>query len=151
MRKFALVTVVAALALAGCAQDIPTNSTYQYGQTGVAQSVEFATVESVRPVVLDKGTTGVGAGAGALVGGVAGAALIGHGWGSAAAGLLGAVGGGLAGNAIEQNTSKSQGLEITVRRRNGTLLAISQPANEQFYPGDRVRLLNDGGRMRVTH
>lgn len=150
MKKIALGALVITLGLAGCATPIPGSETYQAQESGVEQSVRYGVVESVRPVVLDKGTTGVGIGAGAILGGIAGS-QIGHGWGSAAAGVAGALAGGIAGQAIERNTSQSQGLEITVRLRNAQTVVISQPATEQFVPGDRVRLISSGGRTRVTH
>lgn len=150
MKKLALVVVVGSLFLGGCAAPIAGNGTYQAQETGVAQNVRFGIVESVRPVVLDKGTTGIGIAGGALVGGLLGS-QIGGGWGSAAAAAAGAVAGGIGGQAIERNTSKSQGLEITVRLRDGRLIAVTQPADEAFYAGDRVRLVESGGRTRVTH
>lgn len=108
-------------------------------------------VESVRPVVLDEGNTGVGAGTGAIIGGIAAGATIGSGWGAAASALGGALLGGYAGNAIENHTSKTQGLEITVRLSNNQIIAVTQPADQQFNPGDRVRVLTTGSRTRVTH
>jgi len=64
---------------------------------------------------------------------------------------VGAVAGGVAGNAIEQGTTMKQGLEITVKLDNGELRAITQDADESFRPGERVRLLSGGGVTRVTH
>ena len=69
-------------------------------------------------------------------------------------GVLGAVGGGLAGDAIERSGNRAQGLEITVRLENGELRAITQAvdaAGPAFKPGDRVRLLFAGGVTRVAH
>jgi outer membrane lipoprotein SlyB len=88
--------------------------------------------------------------AGGVVGGVAGS-NVGGGKGSTIASILGAVAGGVAGNAIEQGTTKSQGLEITVKLDNGELRAITQEADESFRPGERVRLLSGSGVTRVTH
>lgn len=113
--------------------------------------MRFGVVESVRPVVLDEGNTGVGAGTGAIIGGIAAGATIGSGWGAAASALGGALLGGYAGNAIENHTSKTQGLEITVRLSNNQIIAVTQPADQQFNAGDRVRVLTTGSRTRVTH
>lgn len=107
-------------------------------------------VESVRQVSIEGSRSGVGAVAGGAVGGVAGS-NIGGGKGSTIGAILGAVAGGVAGNAIEQGTTKKQGLEITVRLDNGELRAITQEADEAFRPGERVRLLSGGGLTRVTH
>ena len=70
---------------------------------------------------------------------------------SMAASILGAVAGGMAGKSIEANASNKAGLEITVRLDNGDMRAIVQDADELFRPGERVRLLSDGRKTRVTH
>jgi outer membrane lipoprotein SlyB len=72
------------------------------------------------------------------------------GW-SVAAGVLGAILGGVAGSAIEGQANKRPGLEITVKLDNGEYRAITQDADEAFRPGERVRLLSSGGVTRVTH
>ena len=69
----------------------------------------------------------------------------------AASCILGAVGGAVAGHAIEENVSKKAGLEITVKFDNGSMSAITQEADEQFHVGDRVRVLSGGGKTRVSH
>lgn len=150
LTQFALVmTVAAALAAAGCASGLG-GGTYQRTEARRTMTVQFGTVESVRPVVLEGTKTPVGAGAGAAVGGLAGS-TIGHGRGAAAGAILGAVAGGLAGAAIEEGVTRRQGVEITVRLEGGSYLAVVQEdEGEQFSPGERVRLLRDGGTTRVT-
>jgi outer membrane lipoprotein SlyB len=61
------------------------------------------------------------------------------------------VGGGLLGQAAEEGVTGGKGLEITVRLDNGSLVAITQAADEEFRPGERVRILSGGGVSRVTH
>ena len=107
-------------------------------------------VESVRPVQIEGTRTGVGPAAGAVVGGVAGS-TVGGGRGSAVAAVIGAVAGGVAGQAIEQGTTRKNGVEVTVKLDSGALLAIVQEADETFRAGDRVRILSDGRTSRVTH
>jgi outer membrane lipoprotein SlyB len=142
--------VAAAAVVAACAEPRSAN-VYRAGETMREQVVRMATVESVRQVTIDRGQTGVGTGAGAIVGGVAGS-NIGSGKGSVVGTVLGAVAGGIAGQAIEGSTSKVPGLEITVRLDNGEVRAIVQEVNDQtFLPGERVRLLSEGGHTRVTH
>jgi outer membrane lipoprotein SlyB len=34
---------------------------------------------------------------------------------------------------------------------NGSLVSITQAADEEFAPGERVRILSSGGVSRVTH
>ena len=79
------------------------------------------TVESVTPV--QRSTKAEGPGLGAVAGGVLGAVLgnqVGHGNGRAAATVLGAVGGGFAGNAIEGNMKKVTVYQVGVRMEDGS-------------------------------
>ena len=47
--------------------------------------------------------------------------------------------------------SRKQGIEVTLKMDNGELLAVTQEdGGENFQPGERVRLLQDGGTTRVT-
>ncbi|QNK70220.1 glycine zipper 2TM domain-containing protein [Variovorax sp. PAMC26660] len=80
-------------------------------------------VESVRPVQREQRTTGVGAVAGGVVGGLVGNQF-GHGGGRAATTVLGAVGGGFAGNAIEKHVRTVTVYQVSVRMQNGTLRTV---------------------------
>jgi len=136
-------------ALAGCAQGLGGGS-YTRDEARREQNVRMGMVESVRPVQIEGTRTGVGPAAGAVVGGVAGS-TVGGGRGSAVAAVIGAVAGGVAGQAIEQGTTRKNGVEVTVKLDSGALLAIVQEADETFRAGDRVRILSDGRTSRVTH
>lgn len=145
-----IAAAAAALLLAGCATQQRSASVYRAGEAQREQVVRMAVIESVREVTIDRGQTGVGTGAGAVVGGIAGS-TVGQGRGSAVGAVLGAVVGGIAGQAIENNSSKVPGVELTVRLDNGELRAIVQETDgQQFRPGDRVRLLSQGGVTRVS-
>jgi outer membrane lipoprotein SlyB len=149
--RLAFAGAVAALAfITGCAST-SSGSVYSGGQARQEQTVRMGVVESVRQVTIEGSKSGVGTIAGGAIGGVAGSNIGGGSRGSAVGTILGAVAGGLAGNAIEQGTTKKQGLEITVKLDNGELRAITQDADESFRPGERVRLLSGGGVTRVTH
>lgn len=143
-------TAALVLTLGGCATQQRSASVYKAGEAQREQAVRMATVEGVREVTLDRGQTGVGTGAGAVIGGVAGSSM-GRGRGSVVGTVAGAVAGGVIGQAIENSSSKVAALEITVRLDNGDLRAIVQETDgQQFKPGDRVRLLSQGGVTRVT-
>jgi outer membrane lipoprotein SlyB len=145
-----IAAAAAALLLAGCATQQRSASVYRAGEAQREQVVRMAVIESAREVTIDRGQTGVGTGAGAVVGGIAGS-TVGQGRGSAVGAVLGAVVGGIAGQAIENNSSKVPGVELTVRLDNGELRAIVQETDgQQFRPGDRVRLLSQGGVTRVS-
>ncbi|PKO84733.1 MAG: hypothetical protein CVU17_00670 [Betaproteobacteria bacterium HGW-Betaproteobacteria-11] len=144
-----LLSACAALTLAACASS-QSGAAYSRSQTRGEQSVRLGVVESVRTVTIEGTRSGVGVAAGAVVGGVAGS-NVGRGKGSTVGSVLGAVAGGLAGQAIEEHTTKKDGLEITIKLDNGQLIAVTQEADEQFHPGERVRILSGGGATRVSH
>ena len=80
-----------------------------------------------------------------------GPSTIGGGRGQAVATVIGAVAGGLAGSAVEEGATRTPGVEVTVRLDNGQFLAVVQAdEGEGFRPGERVRILRDGGTTRVT-
>jgi outer membrane lipoprotein SlyB len=135
--------------IAGCASS-NSGDVYTREQTRQVQTVKMGVVESVRTVKIEGTKSAVGTVAGAAVGGVAGSS-VGHGKGSVVGAVVGAVAGGLAGSAIEEGVTRKDGIEITVKLDSGTMLAIVQEADEKFYPGDRVRLLEGGGATRVSH
>jgi len=149
--RLALAGMLAAnVVLAGCATT-SSGSVYSAGQAGQEQTVRLGVVESVRQVTIEGPKSGVGTIAGGAIGGVAGSNVGGGNRGSAVGTILGAIAGGIAGDAIEQGTTKKQGLEITVKLDSGELRAVTQDADEAFRPGERVRLLSGGGVTRVTH
>jgi outer membrane lipoprotein SlyB len=144
-----LVLLTMSVFLAACASS-QSGSVYSRDEARKTQTVRMGIVESVRLVRIEGTKSPVGTVAGGAVGGIAGS-TIGHGRGSAAAAVVGAVVGGLAGAAAEEGITRKDGLEITVKLDNGTLIAVVQEADEQFHPGERVRLVESGGTTRVTH
>lgn len=136
--------------LAGCAHQSASSSVYTYGQAQREQIVRLGTVESVRNVVIQNDrTSGVGGLAGGALGGVAGSA-IGGGRGQVLAAIGGGLLGALAGDAVEHQTGKSAGLEITVRLDNGETRVIAQEADVSLSVGQRVRVISGGGPTRVA-
>jgi outer membrane lipoprotein SlyB len=152
MRSILLIGAFAVAAgawLTGCASR-ESGSVYGRHETGREQTVRLGTVESVRQVSIQGSRSAIGPLAGGVVGGIAGS-TIGHGRGSAIGTVLGGVAGGVAGGAVEEGATRKNGVEITVKLDSGELRAIVQEADEEFKPGERVRLLNTGGVTRVTH
>lgn len=144
------LAAVAALAVAGCAAPPRGGADYRGYETRQAQTVQFGVVESVRNVRINATESGVGATSGAVLGGIAGS-TIGQGRGSVAGAVAGAVIGGIAGQAIERDANLRPGIEITVKLEGGRMIAVVQEADENFRPGDRVRVLTGPGGTRVTH
>jgi len=141
--------VLGAAILSGCAPS-QSGSVYSRDQVRQEQTVRMGVVDSVRPVQIEGTRSGIGPTAGAVVGGIAGS-TIGSGRGSAVGAVLGSVAGGIAGQAAEQGGTRKNGVEITVKLDGGNMVAITQEADATaFYPGDRVRILSNGGVSRVT-
>ena len=139
---------VAAAALAGCAApgySQPGQVAYPAGQPANASYSQFGRVADVR-YVQNGGSSGVaGTVIGGAVGGLAGH-QVGGGSGKTAATIIGAVGGALVGRAIEQNTSRGQGVyRVTVQLDNGGARTFdyAEPPNVQV--GERVRV--DGNQL----
>ena len=147
--KLLAVLLASGMILGGCAESL-SGSAYSRSQAREVMEVRMGVVESVRSVQIEGTHSGVGTAAGAVVGGIGGS-NIGGGKGSAVGAVLGAVGGGVLGSAIEQGTTKKNGLEITVKLDSGKLLAITQEADEEFRVGERIRVLSGNGVTRVSH
>jgi outer membrane lipoprotein SlyB len=149
-RSSLLITLLAvSLILDGCASSM-SSSAYTRGQARKESTVKNGTVESVRPVTIEGTKTPVGSVAGGAVGGVAGS-TVGSGKGSVIAAILGSVAGGVAGAATEEVVTRRDGLEIMVKLDSGNTIAITQEADENFSPGERVHVLSGGGVSRVAH
>lgn len=146
----AAMVLAAGLVLSGCPASM-SGGAYTRDQARQAQDVQLGYVESVRQVLIEGTKSGVGAVSGAALGGLAGS-TIGRGRGQVAGAIGGAVLGGVAGSAIEENVTRQPGLEIMVRLDSGRMMAVTQAADEPFYPGDRVRLMiGYDGTARVAH
>lgn len=153
MRKPTLLitSLAAMLALGGCQSSL-TGDTYSRDEARAVQTVRMGTIESLRPVKIEGTKTPIGAGAGAVVGGIGGSGL-GGGRGSAVLAVVGAVAGGLLGAAAEEGLTRTQGVEITVREDDGTMRAYVQEVepNQVFRVGERVRIMTVNGTSRVSH
>lgn len=150
MKYLALTAIaVTTLTLAGCASSL-SGSAYSRDQARGEMSVRMGVVDSVRQVQIEGTKSPVGGLAGGALGGVAGSQM-GKGTGSTVGAIAGVIAGGLAGSAIEEGVTRQNGLEITVRLENGQYIAITQAADEEFRPGERVRVLSGRGTTRVTH
>jgi len=133
--RAAAFALVAAAALAGCAQQPP----YQVYNQPVARS---GTIESIRQVDKQKYVNGAGAVVGGLVGTGLGS-LIGGGSGRTAAMIVGAVGGAVVGNEMQKNQTELI-WEIGVRYDDGSYGTITQTQAPGLRIGDRVRVTDTG-------
>ena len=149
--KNILIVITTILLLAGCQSDLK-GDTYSRDEVRKIQQVEYATVESTRFVIIEGTKTPFGTIVGTVIGGIAGSA-VGSGKGSEIAAVLGGAAGAVAGSVAEEQVTKRQGIEITVKYDDGRAVAIVQEADpkEPFSAGDRVRVTHSNSVARVAH
>ena len=138
--------LILAAAVSGCASS-RSGQVYSRDEARRVQTVENATVESVKRVMIEGTKTPVGTAAGGVAGGVLGS-TVGSGSGRTVATVIGALAGAAAGTAAEEGLTRKEGLEIVVKKDNGTTIVVVQEADVLFVPGDRVRVIS--GRNGVT-
>jgi outer membrane lipoprotein SlyB len=102
---------------------------------------ECAVIEEVREVEKAGQASGAGAVGGAVVGGVLGHQM-GSGRGKDVATVLGVLGGGLAGNAIEKNAKKTMEYQIIIRYEDGTKGMFTQATPPSWRTGDKVKVVD---------
>jgi outer membrane lipoprotein SlyB len=144
-----IVLASLALGLVACASS-RSGDVYSREETRKVQTVRMGVIESVRAVKIEGTQSGIGTGAGAAVGGIAGSS-VGDGKEAAIGAIIGAVVGGIAGAAAEEFVTRSDGVELTIKLDNGSLVTIVQEATEKFSPGEKVRLIESAGVTRVSH
>ncbi|RQP24596.1 glycine zipper 2TM domain-containing protein [Albitalea terrae] len=133
---------------AGTASHANSSGTGTSAQTSTqtaAVCTRCGVVESVQAVTVK----GKGSGAGAVAGGALGAVVgnqFGHGNGRAAMTVLGAIGGGMAGNEIEKRSKAETYYDVRVRMDDGTVRTIRQKA----APAAGSRVTVDNGVVHVA-
>ncbi|NPT36210.1 glycine zipper 2TM domain-containing protein [Paraburkholderia xenovorans] len=99
------------------------------------------TVEAISAVRQEGHGTGIGAVGGAVAGGVVGNQF-GSGGGRTAMTILGALGGGLAGNSVEKHIRSTTSYSVRVRMENGKMRYFTYHEAPPFQQGQRVRVEN---------
>jgi len=101
------------------------------------------------------GTTGIGTIGGGVAGALVGAS-VGHGKMGILTGIAGALGGAMLGNAIERSASGGGSgggggsTEFIVARDDGSTVTVRQANDQNLQTGDRVTILEQGGRPYIT-
>ncbi|MCB1998116.1 MAG: glycine zipper 2TM domain-containing protein [Burkholderiaceae bacterium] len=145
-----LVTLTMALAACG-PEDGTTDATATAGAATTTRAAaapaprpagQVGTVTAVVPIVATEQPTG----AGAVVGGVLGAAVgnqIGDGNGRKVATVLGALGGAKVGHEVERRRSEHvTGYRVDVKLDNGGTHSVTLAGNTGYSAGQRVRLVD---------
>ena len=143
--KRMLFTMLASLALAGCAAPGP-----QMGEAEM-QQVRYGKITKIENVTIDDDHQ---LGLGAIIGGIAGGVIghqIGSGTGNAVATVAGALGGAFVGDRVQQKRAqKQQGQHVLVRLRNDVTIGITQLPDPGLRVGDDVRIVGSGPDARVV-
>lgn len=153
MIKPFIVAAITVATLSGCANNNTlSGDTFSSSQAGQAQSVTYGTLVSVRPVTIQGGDGNNIAGAvgGAVVGGFLGN-TIGGGTGRRLGTAAGSVAGGVVGQQVQSMMNRSSGVELEVRRDNGTTFLVVQAQGvTQFHAGQRVTIATNGNTVTIT-
>lgn len=152
MIKRLIVVAIAAVTLAGCANESMSGDVYSSSQAKQIQTVTFGTLVSVRPVQIqgDESSNTIGAVGGAVLGGLLGN-TIGGGTGRTLATAAGAVAGGVAGNSVGELAGRTSGYELEIKTDNKENIVVVQKAgNTKFSPGQRVRMARSGNTLTVS-
>ena len=133
----------------GCASS-NSGEVYSRDQARQAQTLEYATVVSVKNITIEGTKTALGTSAGGVAGGVLGN-TVGSGTGRTVATVIGALAGAVVGTAAEEGATREPGFEIVVKKDNGPTIVVVQEADVMMVPGDRVKVITAGdGTTRVS-
>lgn len=121
------------------AQGTVRNAPATPGAKAPVACADCGVVLAVRAFEREGEGTMLGAGAGAVIGGLLGN-QVGGGSGRAVATVAGAGAGAFAGNEIERNMNKRTVYEVRVRMNDGTQRSFQQSAPPSVRPGDKIRI-----------
>ncbi len=136
-------------ALAGCAGSYGANEVTSAGVREAA-TVRSGTVTAVREVRIKPDRSVLGAGVGAVLGGLAGSELGGGDKAQTAGAIGGAVLGGIAGSEVGKAANTRPGLAYTVRFDSGEVKEIVQGADVFIPAGSRVNVTFRSDGVVVT-
>ncbi|MBA0168115.1 MULTISPECIES: glycine zipper 2TM domain-containing protein [Pectobacterium] len=153
MMKRLLVVTLAGITLAGCANTSTlSGDVYSASEAKQVQTVTYGTIVSTRPVQIQAGEDSnvIGALGGAVLGGFLGN-TIGGGSGRSLATAAGAVAGGVAGQSATSALNRTQGVELEIRRDDGsTIMVVQKQGDTKFSAGQRVAMASNGRSITVS-
>lgn len=153
MIKRVLIVSLAGLSLVGCANtDSLSGDVYTASEAKQVQNVTYGTIVNVRPVKIQAGDNEnvIGAIGGAVLGGFLGN-TVGGGTGRSLATAAGAVAGGVAGQGVQGAMNKTQGVELEIRKDDGsTIMVVQKQGDTRFSAGQRVVLASNGRQVTVS-
>ena len=138
-----------ALTLGACAN---SGGTRTPGSVGYASTVKEGTITAVNPVTIKPEKSFIGAGVGAVLGGLAGSELGGGDKAKTAGGIVGAVGGAVAGNEAGKALNTRNGWSYIVKFDDGVSKEIVLKGNDAIPAGSSVNVIfaTDGVTIQPT-
>ncbi|WCG84742.1 glycine zipper 2TM domain-containing protein [Pectobacterium sp. A5351] len=153
MMKRLLVVTLAGITLVGCANTSTlSGDVYSASEAKQVQTVTYGTIVSTRPVQIQAGEDSnvIGALGGAVLGGFLGN-TVGGGTGRSLATAAGAVAGGVAGQSATSALNRTQGVELEIRRDDGsTIMVVQKQGDTKFSAGQRVAMASNGRSITVS-
>jgi outer membrane lipoprotein SlyB len=137
------------LPLAACGPS-HTSETYKPSELQRSGQVASGRIIAVEDVPVSGTSSGLGAIGGGVAGGALGASLASGRTGSILAGVGGAIIGSLAGNAVEQGMTRGRGTRFHVQMDDGSVINVVQTNEANLQTGDRVMVLEGGGKTRLA-
>jgi len=140
----------------GCAAQQTSPNAYRSSEALRTGSVEVVTVVRVRQVtIVDSdgymsANSGIPSVVGAVVGGLLGARVIGGGNGRYLAGAMSGTVSAVLAQGVASHMNRRNGLEVIVRKENGSQIAVTQDADQPFVTGQQLYLVASGGGYRLT-
>ena len=148
MKRILTLCALSCLLAAGCASSRSAN-TVSRDEAMKAMKTSYGVVEAVRDARIEGTKTPIGAVAGGVMGGVA-ASAVGEGKGKEIATVGGVLAGAAVGALAEEAITAKKAYSITVKMEDGRTITVVQEADVPLSVGQRVAVLEEGDRTRVT-
>ncbi len=136
----AFAAAILAFSTAACTNNAGANQRSS-SSVGYASTVLMGTIQASNPVTITKDNSILGAGVGAVLGGLAGSELGGGNKAQTAGAIGGAVLGGLAGNEAGKALGKRNGFSYIVAFDSGDVKEIVLAGDASYAPGTRVNVV----------
>lgn len=146
--RFALVSGLLPLTLAGCSQGYSPN-TYASSAAQVQATVERGVIIGVRQVMISANGT-VGAATGGAIGGVAGSQIPGNTVTTALGAIGGTLVGGIGGTAAAEAVGNAKGWEYIIQEDGNKLVSVTQTSKVPLAIGQHVLVIAGTQQARIV-
>jgi len=146
---------LASIIFTGCAAQQTSPNSYRSSEALRTGSAEVVTVIRLRQVTIidsdgySSANSGIPGVVGALVGGLLGARVIGGGNGRYVAGAMSGTVSAVLAQGVASQLNRRAGVEVVVRKENGSQIVLTQDADQQFTTGEQLYLVSSGNGYRL--